>query len=138
MATTSLKRRWSGKKLERFLRRHPAVQGTLLFLGLVLLFFLLPVILPVALMLDARDLRRRRASAERFVCVRCGQVLGLGALARADAVWAEYVEKLHREHSGYRFRLVRQVQAICSRCGTRYRFDEEQGTFSALATRDDF
>ncbi len=138
MAATSRKRRWGGKKLDRFLRRHPAVAGTLIFLGLILLVVLLPVLLPVALMLHARDLRRRRASVEWFVCVNCGQVLGLAALARADAAWAEYVEKLHREYPGYRFRLARGVQAICLHCGTRYHFDEKKGTFCVPEPPYDF
>ena len=135
--TTARRRRWGGRKLDRFLRRHPALGGTLIFFGLILLIVLLPVLLPVALVLHARDLRRR-ASVERFVCVGCGQVLGLEALARADAAWAEYVEKLHREHPGYRFRLVREVDAICLQCGTRYHFDEKKRTFRAPEPKYDF
>ena len=95
----------------------------------MLLIVLLPVLLPVALVLHARDLRRRRVSVARFVCVGCGQVLGLGALARADTAGAEYVEKLQREHPGYRVRLLREVDAICLQCGTRYHFDEKKRTF---------
>ena len=136
--TTARKRRWGGRKLDRFLRRHQTLGGTLISFGLILLIVLLPVLLPVALVLHARDLRRRRASVERFVCAGCGQVLGLEALARADAAWAEYVEKLHREHPGYRFRLVREVDAICLQCGTRYHFDEKKRTFRAPEPKYDF
>ena len=138
MIPTSRRRRRGSRKLDRFLRRHPALQGTLIFLGLILLIVLLPVLLPVAAVLHARDLRRRRAAVERFVCVGCGQVLGPGALARADAAWAEYVEKLHREHPGYQFRLVRELDAICLKCGTRYHFDEKQRTFRAPEPKYDF
>ncbi len=128
-------RRWR-RRLARRLRRNAVVQGTGVLLGLIVLTLFLPVILPLAAVLHARDLRRKRLAAACFVCVGCGQVLGQAALDRADAEWAEFVAKLHREHPGYRFRLVRDVDAVCLHCGARYHFDQETRTFCAPVARD--
>ena len=37
--------------------------------------------------------------------------------------------QLHREHPGYRFRIVRDLDAVCAHCGTSYRYDEKRRAF---------
>ena len=98
------------------------VLATVLILGL-------PVILPLAALLHTREMRRRRRTADVFPCVQCGQILGLAALERADTAWAEHVDQMYREHPGYMFRLVRDLDAVCTRCGAPCRYDDKRHTF---------
>ena len=110
---------------------HPAVEWLHIPLIVTVFFLGLPVMLPVAMIQHVRTQRRRQRRAERTPCLRCGAGLGEAALARADAAWAEYVSKLHREYPGARFRLVRSVWAVCAACGQRYDYDEKTDTFVA-------
>ncbi len=112
---------------------YRAAREGLLILALAIgLVLLLPVILPAVAVLQARYERRLRAAAERFACLRSGDRLGSVALARADAAWSEHFASLRREHPTWRFRLVRNLHALCPRCGRRYHFDEPAGRFVAL------
>ena len=123
----NLRRAW--RRLRRRVRRsrwlfslHVLVIATVLVVGL-------PALLPLAASLHVRDRRRRRRAAETFACTRCGAILGAAALARADVEWAEHVAQLCREHPGYRFRLVRELDAVCIRCDAPYHYEEERRTF---------
>ena len=100
---------------------------------MVVLLFLLPVILPVVAVLEARDRRRRVRAAVAFACVRCGQILGREGLARGDAAWAEHFFALQRAHPHSKLRVVRDVYAVCPRCDARYGYDEEARTFRLLS-----
>ena len=126
----SLRRTW--RRLSRWAQRSRWLGGLRILVLATVLILALPVILPLVAVLEARDRWRRHVCAERFVCVGCGQVLGRDALTRADTDWAEYVARLHRERPGVRFRLVRDVNAVCGHCGARYRFDEKAAMFSVL------
>ena len=123
----SLRRTW--RRLKRRARRSRWSFG-LLVLGVATgLIVGLPVLLPLAALLHVRDRRRRRLAAEAFACGSCGKTLGAAALARADAEWAEHMARLYREHPGYRFRLVRELDAVCTHCDAPYRYDEKRRTF---------
>ena len=121
--------RQTWRRLRRWARRSGLLSG-LLILGIVVVLVVgLPVIVPLAAVLHARDQRRRRAAANAFACVRCGEVLGSAALALADARWAEHMAQMQREHPGYQFRIVRDLDAVCTRCETPYRYDAKSRTF---------
>ena len=120
------------RRAARRARRSRVVFGLFVLVCPAVLIVSLPVTLPLAVLLHAPDLRRLRAVADRFACLQCGEVLGRAALERADTIWVAHVEQLHREHPGYRFRLVRNVHAVCTHCGKRYRFDDKLLTLQAL------
>ncbi len=123
----NLQRAW--RRLRRRARRSRWLFGLLVLVVATVLIVSLPVLLPLVAVLHVRDLRRRRSATEAFACVQCGAVLGAAALERADAEWAGHLARLHREHPGCTFRLVRDLHAICTRCDTPYRYDEERRTF---------
>ena len=120
------------RRMVRRARRSEVLAGLMVFTGLVVLMISLPVTLPLVAVLHAREMRRRRLAVENFACAVCGNVLGEPALARADTVWAGYIERLCREKPGYRFRLVRRVHAVCTRCGAGYEYDDSQRVFRPL------
>ena len=122
----SLRRTW--RRLRRRARRSRWLFGLLVLVVATVLIVGLPVILPLAALLHVRD-RRRRLATEGFACGQCGRVLGAAALARADADWAEHLARWYREHPGCAFRLVRELDAVCTRCDTPYRYDEKRRTF---------
>lgn len=101
-------------------------------LCMVALVVSLPVAFPVAMIQHARAERRKKRRALEARCARCGAVLGQAALDRADAEWSAHLEKLFRENPGIRFRLVREVAAVCVVCGQSYRYDEKQDAFMAI------
>ena len=110
------------------------MQGLLFILAAAVLILLLPVILPVVAVLDVLGRRRKVRDAERFACVRCGEILGRSGLELGDAAWREHFAALARAHPGVKLRIVRDVDAACSRCGSRYGHDERTRTFRLLPT----
>jgi hypothetical protein len=89
----------------------------------------LPLILPTAIALHAIYRHRLRSAASRFVCIACGQVLGKESLRLSDIDWAQQMEEMRIRHPGVKFRVVRNVHAICSKCGKQYRFREQSRDF---------
>ncbi|WP_145454260.1 hypothetical protein [Gimesia panareensis] len=101
-----------------------------LVLVLPIFILLLPVTLPLIGIQLKRDQKRKRTLAERFVCVECGEVIGLEAIRLADERWSKIVEKILSENNTeIRLRLVRTVDAICPHCGCQYCYREEEQTF---------
>jgi predicted RNA-binding Zn-ribbon protein involved in translation (DUF1610 family) len=91
---------------------------------------LLPIILPVSLLQSQREKRRMRNLASRFVCLECGEVLGVEAIRLADERWDEIVKAIiSRNEPGTRLRLVRTVDAICPHCGCLYLYRKAERTF---------
>ena len=109
-----------------------SVQGLLIFLGLAALVLLLPVLLPVVAVLVALDRRRRVRTAEAFGCTRCEQTIGREGLACGDAAWSEHFAALRRKYPHSKLRVVRDVYAVCPRCGARYGYDKDARTFRLL------
>lgn len=99
---------------------------------ILVLFFilLLPILMPYSLLKDRVEKRRRRQLASRFVCVECGEVLGVEAIRLADERWDEIVKAIiSRNEPGTRLRLVRTVDAICPHCGCQYLYRKVERTF---------
>ena len=94
---------------------------------------LAPLWIPLACVFDGRDARRRKsnllAAAGNTRCTTCAELLGGESLQLADAEWNRYLEDLHRDHPGSRFRLVRRTHAICPNCRSRYRYLQEEKRF---------
>jgi hypothetical protein len=100
------------------------------FFGFAILFiFCLPILMPIALLSYAREQKRMYFAAEQFRCIECSAILGRASIQRADDEWGRYMEELHRQNPGYRFRVDRTVQAICTECGKQYRFCEKTNRF---------
>jgi hypothetical protein len=142
--TESIDDSWSGvpdqltigrmARARRFLkRRESKIAGAIFITAFILL---LPVIVPVALLLDAAYRHRVRAAARWFRCTGCGSVLGLESLRLADAAWAEKMRLLQERHPGIKFQIIRNLHAICAVCGRRYRYQDNNRTFveEGLAT----
>ena len=100
---------------------------TLFVIGFVIFS---PLILLSAVISQVVYLRRIRAAAEQFKCVACGQFLGRRSIELADEEWARHMRDLMDRHPGVRFRIVRNLHAICSNCGKQYQFDGKTRTFS--------
>lgn len=95
-----------------------------------IVILLLPIILPVSLLQSQREKRRMRNLASRFVCLECGEVLGVEAIRLADERWDEIVKAIiSRNEPGTRLRLVRTVDAICPHCGCQYLYRKVERTF---------
>ena len=104
-----------------------------LMMGIFIVSF--PVAFPVAMIQHGRIERRKKRRVLRASCARCQAVLGSAALERANAEWSAYLERLFRENPGIRFRLVREVDAVCVPCGQPHHYDEASDAFAA--TRDE-
>jgi len=102
------------------------IRITLLAVAFILL---LPITLPISIVLSAVDKHRIRSAARRSSCSGCGQVLGAKALQLADAEWAQRMQKMRDQHPHARFRIVRDIHAICPTCGRRFRFVEKDRSF---------
>lgn len=108
------------------------MQALRVLLALITVALLLPVLLPLVIVLDVLRRRRKAHDAERFACERCGQVLGRAGLERGDAAWAEHFTALEQDHPYSKLRVVRDVHAVCLRCGARYHYDKQARTFRPL------
>jgi hypothetical protein len=90
---------------------------------------LVPVLLPIGLVLHGTHRHRVRSAAGRFRCPGCGRVLGREAVRLADVAWDRRMREKREQHPDVRFRVLRDVHAICPACGRRYRFIENGRTF---------
>ena len=95
------------------------------FSFLAVAFLLLsPVLIPLACLLHERDDRRKHAAADRFRCLTCGEILGVGSVLLADCEWSRCIEQLMRDHPGVKFRLEQTEN-----CRTQYRYVEADRSF---------
>ncbi len=106
-----------------------------LYITLCIVVFVVafPVAFPVAMIQHTLAERRKKQRVSETRCGRCGEILGQAALDRADAEWSAHVERLHRDHPGKIFRMVRTVNAVCVACGQSHRYDEKADAFEAVA-----
>ncbi|EDL59005.1 hypothetical protein [Gimesia maris] len=80
-----------------------------------------------------------RKLAGRFVCVECGEVLGVEAIQLADERWDEIVKAIiAKSEPGTRLRLVRTVDAICPHCGCQYLYRKAERTFEVREESPDW
>jgi transcription elongation factor Elf1 len=107
-------------------RKMPKWAGVLLVIAFVIC---IPLWIPALIVWNGVRKHRLRKAANAFTCVNCGATLGVDALARADREWGNQMRELMRQHPGVRFRILRTLHAICSGCGTRYTFHENERTF---------
>lgn len=110
------------------------VLGTIAIIGLI---FLMPVLIPVAIVLDWNGNRKKRAAALSFRCTGCGEILGEQSLRLADEAWSAEMAEMRKKRPGVRFRVARKLHAICASCGKRYDFVEKDATFVEIGADDD-
>lgn len=115
------------RKRSRQLKTIAIVTGCLL---------LSPLIVPYLLIEHANADRRRKRNAKTFHCVQCGHLLGEAAIAKADRFCLDHVRELHHQFPHSRFRLVRNVWAICTECGARYNYLGNEQTYVLLPETD--
>ena len=112
------------------------VKGVLIhavvIVGLMVILLILPILFPMSWFSLRLERKRLVKAANDFECLVCGATLGAESVRLADEVWAESMKRLHREHPGVKFRIVRLLQAVCSRCGREYKFDRKGLTFVPL------
>ncbi len=92
------------------------------FLITVLFILLLPIILPIALIQDWRRTRRIAKVISSFVCVSCGAMLGMEAVRLGDERWRAIIADLHERFPNDRLRILRDIHAICPKCGREYMY----------------
>ena len=102
------------------------ISTTLLAIGFVIF---LPLIVPAALVWHGVYLRRLRVAADQFKCVGCGHPLERKSIHLADEEWARRMQEFMNRYSGVKPRVVRNLHAICSRCGRQYQFVEKIRAF---------
>jgi hypothetical protein len=101
-----------------------------MFLAFAVVFILFsPILIPIAFLSYARDQKRVYLAVEEFRCIGCSAILGRVSIQRADDEWGKYMDELHRQNPGYRFRIERTVHAICTECEKQYRFCEKTNSF---------
>jgi hypothetical protein len=88
-----------------------------------------PVLIPLAAVLNARERRRMQTVADKTRCECCGATLGAASLSLADKQWAEWFAAKRRAQPTVRFRVVRDLWAICPACSAEYNFDAALNTF---------
>ena len=88
------------------------------------------ILLFVALGLGGFALEQRamRKLARRTACGRCGALLGEDALALADELWLRHLHTLRRDPD-VKYRIVRELDAVCRACGQRHRYLREHKRF---------
>ena len=90
------------------------------FFIMVLGVLLLPIILPIALIQD----RQRKQSIKQvvcgYICASCGVLLGVEAIRLGNERWAAVVSDSHKQYPNIRFRIQRDVHAVCPNCGCEY------------------
>jgi hypothetical protein len=118
---------FAAKEVGGVMARMNKVWLALAAVGFVLL---LPLFLPLVVVWNAFHIHRLRSAASRFACSGCGQVLGKEAIRLADREWAKHMHEMSVRFPGARFRVVRDVHAICPKCGKQYRFLEKSRTFA--------
>jgi hypothetical protein len=97
----------------------------LIVLALIPVMFLVVFLSPALLGYMLFDAARMRRASRSFVCVRCGNVLGLSALQRASDERGEDDSWLARYSDEYLW-----TAAICPTCQAKYGF--EKGSFMPL------
>jgi hypothetical protein len=107
--------------LRRF-RKQLGKSKIVLVLFAAMFLALLPLLLPIAIVQNRMRDRRILREVSQFVCVSCGTRLGVEALRLADERWRTIVADLHAKSPGMRFRLVRDVDAVCPCCGREYQY----------------
>jgi hypothetical protein len=102
----------------------------------VVMVLLLPIIIPLAAFLVARDNRRMRRKALETKCLKCGHCLGDAAIERGEVAWRERMSDLHSgaEWGIRRRRIVRDIHAVCTNCGAAYQYVTQTAEF-VLAPR---
>ena len=98
------------------------VTPVMVVVGVVVLPLSLPFLLIVGLCVHAKYRRRMNEAARLARCSTCGERLGDDAVERA-AAWSR---RATREDRCAR---IRDVHAICGRCGAWYVFDFEREQF---------
>src|SRR5579871_1587260 len=96
----------------------------------------LPIV--VALWLAHRnDLISLRKTANEFRCVSCGMILGMKSLELAETECMRHMEELRRQNPGVKFRMIRNLHAICANCGTMFSFVKKDRTFVVTGERNE-
>jgi hypothetical protein len=75
-----------------------------------------------------REQQALLALARRTACTRCGAALGDEAVMLADTLWERHMQKLF-EGGAVKSRIVRNLDAVCPRCGARYQLDAKAKSF---------
>jgi hypothetical protein len=96
------------------------------------MILLAPILIPIGTLSNHRGRRRLMDAARTGLCPDCGAGLGATALDRADAEWAEHMAQLRRENPLVRFRVVRDLDAICPSCGACLKFDKAGRAWRSL------
>jgi hypothetical protein len=104
------------------LRKRLARSDALIFVIMVLFVLLLPIILPIVLIQDRIRTRRIAKVVCSLVCIFCHTQLGMEAVQLGDERWSAIVTDLHARFPVARFRLLRDIHAVCPRCGCEYAY----------------
>ena len=102
----------------------------LLLIMLPFLILLLLVSLPFTAIQLKREKHKLGKLAGEFVCLECGEIMGMEAIRLADERWANVVkQKMAEKTYKLGMRMVRSVDAVCPHCGCIYLYREEDQSF---------
>lgn len=104
--------------------RRSKLAGTIL---VVLLILSLPVLIPIGLIQHHLKKRRIRKVICSFTCISCGTKLGEKSMRLADERWSVIMADMQARYPNARVRVVRDLDAICPRCGCEYKYRDANG-----------
>ena len=87
-------------------------------LYVVALIVFLPIVLPYVLVIHALERTKLKRIVSSKRCPNCMAELTTESVSSADSRWKAYVEEIRLAHPGARFRIVRDLDALCGKCGT--------------------
>jgi hypothetical protein len=112
---------WIYTSMSRLRKRLARSKG-FVFLIAALFILLLPIILPIALIHDRLRVRRIAKIVCSFVCISCGTVLGTEGLRLGNERWKVILANHGASSPGARFRILRDIHAVCPKCGCDYMY----------------
>jgi hypothetical protein len=97
---------------------------------IALLLLLLPILIPIAAICAHLEERKIKKLARQCHCLCCGAVLGDESIRLTDAPFATEAAERRKKFPRVKFRIVRNVHAICLKCGAQHQYRKTEHTFT--------
>jgi predicted RNA-binding Zn-ribbon protein involved in translation (DUF1610 family) len=101
-------------------------------IGLFLAFAMVVGLRPYTVTTGFIRLHRLRSRARTFKCPNCNQVIGTGALKLSAGIRAQVLDDVRITKDFDRWHRAESVNAVCTKCGILFTFDEKTREFSVV------
>jgi hypothetical protein len=119
-------------QLSRAVRKNRLFQTAGIVAMLLLMLISMPVVLPYVAVSESLQKRRMITAAEVTRCKQCGRLLTRRSLELANQKVSTERAELRAKHPKTRFRIVRNLWAICTHCFAEYDWNERETAFVQL------